>query len=66
MSCTCTIPRITEAPFHICRGEEVCLVCGSARTNEFWACPTCRPLKKVVQSPWDGRHDGPDRRRLRR
>lgn len=48
MSCTCVIPAITEFPFHRCHHNEVCLMCGSARENEYHCCRWCRKLKPLV------------------
>lgn len=37
-------------------GDELCLVCGSARSNEFWACAECKDLKPKLDPAWkDGR-----------
>lgn len=56
MPCTCLIPHMTTGPFHVCRGEEVCVVCGSHKDNEFFACHICLPHKPKVVKHWkDGR-----------
>lgn len=56
MPCTCIIPAITTFPFHRCRGEEICVACGSHKNNEFFCCPACRNLKpKVDPKAKDGR-----------
>lgn len=36
----------------------MCLVCGSARDNEFWGCEYCIALKPRLDPKWkDGRTD---------
>lgn len=61
MTCTCIVPAITQFPFHRCRGQEICVVCGSSRGNEYWGCPSCAPIKTLDPDARDGRFESKGR-----